>query len=176
MKDRLCGSVRFGFTLIEICVLMVVLSIIAMLAIPMLSSAADAQVRTAANVIAADLEYVKNLAITHQRLYCVVFNLDTESYEVRDSSDTVITHPVKTGQNFVVNFSTDSRTSQVDITAADFDDNGDHAITFDYLGTPYSGLASGSPPDMDSGTVTVQSGAVTMNVIVEPMTGYINVQ
>ena len=63
-----------AFTMVEIIVVMVILIIAAMLAVPMVSSAADMQLQTAANVITADLEYAKNLAITRQESYSVVFN------------------------------------------------------------------------------------------------------
>ncbi|MHC4722199.1 MAG: pilus assembly FimT family protein [Planctomycetota bacterium] len=45
-----------AFTLVELIVVMVILAIAAMLAVPMISSAADVQVRSAANMIAADLD------------------------------------------------------------------------------------------------------------------------
>ena len=56
-----------AFTIVELIVVMVILAIAAMLAVPMISSAADVQVRSAANMIAADLDYAKSMAISRQQ-------------------------------------------------------------------------------------------------------------
>ncbi|OQY03042.1 MAG: hypothetical protein B6I25_08545 [Planctomycetales bacterium 4572_13] len=79
-KNKCC---RNGFTLVELIIVVVILSIAALMAVPMFSGAADMQVRSAANRIAADLDYAKGLAITHQSRYCVIFDEADESYEIR---------------------------------------------------------------------------------------------
>ena len=63
-----------GFTIIEIIVVIIVISIAAMLAVPMFSSAADMQTRSVANMITADIEYAKSLAVSTQNDYSVVFD------------------------------------------------------------------------------------------------------
>jgi prepilin-type N-terminal cleavage/methylation domain-containing protein len=65
---------RNGFTLVELIIVVVILSIAALMAVPMVSSAADMQVRSAANQIAAHLDYTKSMAITHQQSHSVVFD------------------------------------------------------------------------------------------------------
>ena len=69
-----------GFTLIEIIIVVVILGIAAAMAVPMFSGAADMQLRSAANRIAADLDYAKGLAVTHQQPFTVVFSTAGESY------------------------------------------------------------------------------------------------
>ena len=159
-----------AFTLIELIVVMVIIAIAAVLAVPMISSAADVQVRSAANMIAADLEYAKSMAISRQQNHSVIFDPANESYEVRDASGTVISHPVKAGSDFVVDLQADSRLSRVDIVSADFDSQ--TTVTFDYLGSPYNATAS----PLNSGQISLQAGSFTMTVNVEPMTGYVTVQ
>jgi len=164
-----------GFTLVELIIVVVILGIAAAIAVPMLSSAADMQVRSAANRIAADLDYAKNLAITHQSRYCVIFDEANESYEIRVDPfgvGDVIDHPVNPGK-FVVDFSADSRLSRVDIVSADFDSGASvsNVITFDYMGSPYSG--AGSPAPLNAGTITLQADNFTLTVDVEPVTGYV---
>lgn len=163
---------RDAFTLIELIVVMVILSIAAMLAVPMISSAADVQVRSAANMIAADLDYAKSMAISRQQYYSVVFDSANESYEVHDKDGNVIEHPVKTGFLFEVDLQSDSRLSRVDIVSADFDSQ--TSVTFDYLGSPYSGTGTGNP--LNSGQITLQAGSFSMTITVEPMTGYVTIQ
>ncbi len=160
-----------AFTMVEIIVVMVILIIAAMLAVPMVSSAADLQLQTAANVIIADFEYAKNLAITRQQSYSVVFNPGTNSYEIHDSGG-VIAHPQRAGQNFVVSFDNERRLNRVSIVTADFDSV--QTISFDYLGSPYSGLGTATP--LNSGIITLQADVNTILVNVEPVTGYITTQ
>lgn len=160
-----------GFTLIEIIVVLVILVIAALLAVPMLGSAADMQVRSAANLIAADIEYAKSLAITRQEKFSVVFSTDSDSYEVQDQTSTAIDNPRRHGYPLAVVFPDDSRVSRVDITSADFDPDSSQTITFDYLGSPYSGTIT----PLTSGQITLQSDTITMTVNVEPVTGYITI-
>ena len=161
---------RSGFTVIEIILVVVILSIAALMAIPMVSSGADMQVRSAANRIAADLDYTKGLAITHQRAYSVVFDPANESYEIQDDNGDPVDNPVRPG-DFVVDFSTDSRLSKVNIVSADFDSDSSDTITFDYLGSPYSGTDTTAP--LNSGQITLQADDFTLTVDVEPVTGYV---
>ncbi len=162
----------FGFTLIEVIVVVVILAIVALMAVPMFGSAADIQLKAAANMIAADLEYAKSMAISRQQNYSVVFNSTTESYEVCDKDGVVISHPINPG-DLVVAFPSDSRLNQVVIASADFDPGSEETITFDYLGSPYSGSLPGTP--LISGTVSLEADSFTMTITVEPITGYVTI-
>ena len=159
-----------GFTLIEILIVVVVIGIAAMIAVPMMSSAASMQIRSAANMIAADLEYAKSTAISRGQNYSVVFDPDGNSYQIQGPSG-VIDHPVKKGFQYIVNFQSDSRLSRVDIVDADFDPGSSQTITFDYLGSP----SNGGGISLSSGVITLQAGGITKTVQVEPVTGYISI-
>ena len=165
-----------GFTLVELIIVVVILGIAAAIAVPMLSSAADMQVRSAANRIAADLDYAKGLAITHQSRYSVVFDVSGESYEIQDENGDPIDNPVNPGSTFVVDFSADSRLSQVNIVTADFDSDSSDAITFDYLGSPYHGTSTLAADALNSGTITLQADNFTLYVKTEPVTGYVTIE
>jgi len=157
-----------GFTLIELLVVVVILAIAAMVAIPMISSAGSVQIRSAANMVAADLEYAKSMSISRGQAFAVVFDESTESYSVRDQADNVIMHPVKKGFTYVVDFR-DKRLNKVDIADADFD--GTNKIKFDYLGSPYNG--NNNP--LNSGFVRLQAAGIQVTITVEPVTGFISV-
>ncbi|MHC5061963.1 MAG: pilus assembly FimT family protein [Planctomycetota bacterium] len=174
LKDSEISIRKNAFTIVEIIVVMVILSIAAVLAVPMISSAADVQVRSAANMIAADLDYAKSMAISRQQNHTVVFDIANESYEVRDANGDVIEHPIKGGSDFVVDLQSDGRLSRVDVVGADFDPDSKPSVTFDYLGSPYSGTDTAD--SLNSGVITLQAGTFSMTVIVEPMTGYVTVQ
>ena len=162
-----------GFTLVEILIVVMIMAIAAMIAIPMMSSAGSVQVQSAANMVAADLEYAKGMAIGRQQNYSVVFDTANESYEVRDSGGSVVSHPVKVGFNYVIDFDSDSSFNDVDISDADFDPDSSNTITFDYLGCPYSG--TGTSTSLTAGEVVLQGGGVTRTITVEPTTGFISI-
>ena len=167
-------SARYGFTLIEIIVVVVILAIAAMLAVPMLSTAADTQLRTAGNMIAADMEYARSMAISRQQNYSVVFSSANNSYEVQDLGGNVLAHPLNSSSSLSVVFGDDSRLEDVDITSVNFDGVADQTITFDYLGSPFSGFAGVTA--LTIGTIDLQADGFTMTITVEPVTGYVTIQ
>ena len=152
-----------GFTVIEIIIVVVILSIVALAAVPMLSSAGTMQIRAAANMIAADIEYAKSMAISGGQDYSVVFDQNADSYRIEDQSNNIIPHPVKKGFNYIVDFQNDSRLGRVDIVWANF--NATAVVTFDSLGSPDNG-----------GMVTMQANGTAVVIKVEPITGYISIQ
>jgi prepilin-type N-terminal cleavage/methylation domain-containing protein len=151
-----------GFTLIEIIIVVVILSIAAMAAIPLMSSASDIQIRSASNLIASDLEYAKSMAISRGQDYSVVFNESDNSYGIYKKGEAdPIQHPVKKGFPYAMNFSNDSRLGKVDITSTSFTGG---EVVFDCLGSPD-----------DGGTITISASGITATITVEPVTGYISI-
>lgn len=161
---------RAGFTLTELLMVVVILLIGALAVIPMMSSSASVQVEAAADMLAADLEYAKSLAISHSGVYRVSFNLSQNYYQVMNSFGTVVDHPVK-HQDFIVDFDALGDLDRVKIDSANFD--GSNELRFDYLGSPYNGNGCGSA--LNSGTITLKAGSVEMGITVEPVTGMIKV-
>ena len=164
-----------GFTLAEILLVVLIIAIAAMIAVPMMGSMDSVQIRSAANMIAADLEYAKSMAISRQNYYSVVFNPDPANsyYEVHDPNG-IIKHPV-TKLDYRVDFSSDSRLNKVVIESADFAPGSDPpTITFDYLGSPHSGSGT-NPPDLNSGEISLRAGDFTETISVEPVTGFISI-
>ncbi|MBW8016369.1 MAG: prepilin-type N-terminal cleavage/methylation domain-containing protein [Planctomycetes bacterium] len=157
-----------AFTIVEIIVVIFILSIVSMIAIPMLSSAADTQVRSAANILAADIEYAKNLAISRQKNYSVVFDISNNTYEIHDNLAAIIDHPV-TGKPYSVNFANESRLSRVVISSALFDST--NTLTFDYLGSPFNG--SSNP--LNSGEIILVADGYSMTIEVQAVTGYLTI-
>ena len=159
-----CGCRRKGggFTLVEIIVVMMILCVAAMMVVPMISSAGSMQIRSAANMIAADLEYAKSMAISRGQDFSVVFDKTTESYRIENQDDNVIPHPVKKGFDYEVNFSNDGRLSKVDIMDVDFASTSE--VKFDYLGGPDNG-----------GDITLQADGIIVTVTVESVTGFVTI-
>jgi len=147
--------------MVEMLVVLVIMAIAAMLVVPMFSSAEGMQLHAAANMIAADLEYAKSMAIGTQRTYTVVFDKTSESYQIEDSGG-VIEHPVKRGFDYVVNFSSDHRLDKVDIVEVNF--GASSQVGFDYFGSPDN-----------AGFVRLQVGSDVAIVNVNSVTGFITV-
>ena len=120
-------------------------------------------------MIAADLEYAKSMAISRGQKHAVVFNATGETYQLQDQIGTVLTHPVKRGFNYVVDFSMDSRLDQVDLSSVSFDTRS--TVKFDPLGSPFNG----DDNPLNSGSVEVSVGFVSRTISVEPVTGIISV-
>jgi Tfp pilus assembly protein FimT len=154
--------------MIEVLVVVVIIAIAAMMIVPMMGSAADMQIRSGANMIAADLEYAKSMAIGRQKIYSIVFDASAESYQIEDPNG-IIDHPIKKGFEYVVNLAGDDRLDQVDIASVNFDTTS--TVKFDYLGSP----RNGNNNDLNSGTITLQVDGMTTTITVEPVTGYISI-
>lgn len=161
-KYSISGSYG-GFTVVELLIVVVILAIIGLTALPMISSAGSVQIRSAANMISADLEYARSLAISRGQYFSVEFDKNTESYWIEDQDGNVIPHPVKKGFNYIVDFRNDGRLNGVDITNVDF--NMTSAVLFDCLGSPDNG-----------GSVALQADGHTTTITVEPVTGFISIQ
>ena len=152
-----------SFTMIEIIIVVVIIAIAAMMAIPMMTSAAGMQIRSAANMIAADLEYAKSMAISRGQNFSVVFDKAGDSYRIENQNGDVIAHPVKKGFDYVIDFRKDGRLDKVDIADVDFDSTG--KVAFDCLGSPDNG-----------GNITLQAGGMIVRITVEPVTGFISIE
>lgn len=162
-----------AFTIIELMIVLVILAIAAATVVPMMSSAASMQIRTAASMIATDLEYAKSMAISRGQPFSVVFDTGNETYQIEDQAGNVIPHPVKKGFDYVVDFQNDSRLNKVNIVSAEFEPGANQTISFDYLGSPHSGDGAANP--LNSGVISLQAGGSTRTVTVEPVTGYISI-
>ena len=166
---NLRGRIR-GFTLVELLIVIAIISIAALTAIPMMSSAASMQIRSAANMLTADLEYAKSMAISRAQNFSVVFDASADSYRIEDKDHNVLPHPVKKGFNYVIDFQNDGRLKKVDIVSVDFDSTSE--VKFDYLGSPYNG----NDNPLNNGVINLQAGSTASTITVEPVTGYVSIQ
>ena len=178
-KGISCSRSVVGFTLVELMIVIVILAIAAAVVVPMASSAGGTQIRAATNMLAADLEYAKSMAISRgtQDGYAVRFDKVNETYQIEDNSkpigdpDRVIDHPVHKGSKYIVAFGSDGRLDRVEIADASFD--GTSVVIFNYLGSPFNGGGLGSP--LNNGVVTLQASGVTRSVNVEPVAGFVSI-
>ncbi len=158
-----------GITLLELMMVIAILAITAVGVIPLMSQGGYAQVHSAADSLAVDLNYARNLAITHGQSFAVRFSPSDETYQIEGADGQIFIHPVNKKLYRVV-FSDDKRLSQVDMVNANIDMT--HVVMFDYQGSPYNGNGN----YLNSGMVTLRADSETRIVAIEPVTGVISVQ
>ncbi|HAU37243.1 MAG TPA: hypothetical protein DCX07_05950 [Phycisphaerales bacterium] len=160
------GLVR-GFTLAELLVLLLVLAITAVVVIPAAIDTTDSQAVSAARLLASDLQYAQNVAITTQRPVYVTFNVGAEQYQLSTPSElnpnerVVLNHPI-TKAPYVIDFSTQRGFGRTNVVSASF--GGLAEVGFDELGAPSS-----------AGTVTLQAGSRVYRISVTAATGKVTV-
>jgi len=147
---------RRAFSLAELLMVILILGIAAAIVVPLAVDSSDLQALAAARMVAADLEYAQNAAITTQTPVSVTFSAAGNSYTLSNASGPLI-HPM-TKSAYVTNFATVDGFEQLRILSAAF--GGSSTVTFDELGTPNN-----------PGTVELQAGAGRYRVTVSAGTG-----
>lgn len=76
---------RRGLTLIEILITVAILGILAAAVIPQFGATAPDQVRGAAQIVAADIDYARSLAISTNSTYMITFQMSRNGYVLTHS-------------------------------------------------------------------------------------------
>jgi len=149
-----------AFTLIEIIVVVVILAIVAAVVVPQAIGTKDLQVMSAARMIATDLQYAQDTAITSQVPITVTIDTNAESYRLSNASGN-LEHPIKKSE-YVVDFRAQKGFESVDIVSADF--GGGNAVEFDEMGSPDN-----------AGTIILRAGSHVYRITVAAATGKVTV-
>ena len=159
MYHRKRSSSTLGFTLVEILVVVVLMAIAAAMIMASAAGTEDVRASSAAKMIAMDLEYAQNMAITHQDPVTVTFSPGGESYSLTNASGALI-HPMSKSA-YIRNFTALDGLEDVDVVSAVF--AGVQTVVFDELGTPDNG-----------GGVTVLVGQHAYQISVGAATGKVS--
>jgi len=163
-----------SFTLIELVIVVTVLAILAFSSHIALNSYRVHHLRAAAERIAGDLRYAKNMAISSTTWTGAVFLVaPTNSYSLYQtdgSVDTLIKNPQDIGQDYVVNL---AGTYQ-DVVISGVDIGNGNKVEFDPYGAPYIDK-NGTALNMN-GIITLSNGSATAVICIEPTTGKISIQ
>lgn len=185
MRLAVANSVRFGYTLIEAIVVMVILAIAAMLLVPHLTNQGDTELQAAARQLVADISWAQCDAVASQGYRRLHFYADGRGWCLLDISDSTFSDPFdeatavfaadpwrtrRGNGSFIVDFPNDDRFVSVavsDITTAE----GGRDLTFDRLGGTVSapGLGAGAA------SVTLSDGIDSWKVDISPVTGRVAV-
>jgi Tfp pilus assembly protein FimT len=163
-----------AFTLIELIMIISILAIVAVVCIISINSYKVQHLHAAAEQIANDLRYTKNLAISSTRWHGIIFNVNPTNtysvYQTDGTTDTTIKDLQDPGRDFIVQLNVlypGVQISAVNIASG-------NKVEFDPYGTPYNdknGAALAS-----NGTITLSSGTTTAVISIEAQTGKIGVQ
>ena len=156
------SSRRAGFTLAELIVVLVIVAIAAAMVVPY-AFGTSSQAVSAARMIASDLQYAQNTAITDQQSVSVYFDAQGRNYSLRYNESTYLKHPI-TREDYIVDFDTLEGFESMTIVSVDF--GGDSTVTFDVLG---------APEPAGGGTITVRAGHHVYRLEVSAATGNVTV-
>jgi Tfp pilus assembly protein FimT len=162
-------KIRKSFTLVELVIIIVITSILAVACFVAISSYQTQYLRAAAERIVNDLRDAKNQALSSTKWTGVIFQLPPANtysvYTTDGTSDTLIKSPQDPGRDFTVNVAGDY--PGVSISGANFD--GGNKVEFSPLGVPYPDKSGSALAG--TGIVTLSKGSATLTVDVDPQTG-----
>ena len=150
-------------------VVLIVMVIAAGIVIPMVTETEDMQARSAARMVAADLQFAQNTAITTQTNangavagVKVIFTPATGSYKLiyDDNQSSTVKNPM-TGTDYKVVFSSGTGFGSLRVVSTTFAQN---TVEFDATGAP-----------SNAGSVTVQAGTSVYQIAVAASTGKVTV-
>jgi prepilin-type N-terminal cleavage/methylation domain-containing protein len=175
---------RGGFTLIEICTVVVIIAILATIALPSLGTRSDLDTSAAARVLVSDLLFAQSQAIATGQKQYVSFTLASNqpgggsgSYNLSCPEGTLLTNPT-TRQPYtqVMGTSAANGLANVQLSELSFDNASNSLLVFDSLGEPMACPVNGTPvPLAATGTIVLQSNGSTVTLSIEPDTGNITV-
>lgn len=184
------GEKRFGYTLIEMLIVIGLLGISSALLIPHLANRDAMTAQSAVRLIIGDLGFAQSDALSHQELRRVHFYEDGRGYclvritqaelaspfdETQTNHDYIIDplgRPGSTG-HYIVDFAKDDRFTGVSITSVDIDGGG-RDLQYDSLGgTIRAGGSSGLPGS--GGAIVVSYGNEQYQILISPFTGKLTV-
>lgn len=133
---------RRGFTLIELAMVIVIVSILAALAIPRFDSFYSIKLSGAMKKVVQDIRYVQQIAISRHANTRIIFNKTADVYvaEEETAPGSNIWNRIKspfTRADLLVNYSTDPQYRGINISDVNFSSS--ETLQFNWLGAPLSG-------------------------------------
>jgi len=159
---------RPGFTLVELLIVIVLLGIVGGLALPMLGDSKQLQLREAARLLAADIEFTQNESIAHgDDPRMIKFDTANNQYWIAPASapDTPITDIVLQ-EPYLVSLGSGRAAGVGLVTIQSIDLSGDDELRFD---------AYGSPDQTGPATITLSAGTSTLTIQVAPGSGEVTI-
>lgn len=153
-----------GFTLVEMLLTVAVLAIISLLAIPSIGKTSDDQLRSAAKILIADLEYAQMQSTGDAvNAAVLVFNADGTGYSIALASDptTPVTNPI-TKAPYAETFGSGRLITCPNVMISGMSVGGDEQLGFD---------SHGGLDQTTAATVTLSCQGRQLTITIQPYTG-----
>lgn len=166
-------SVYSAFSLIELIVAMLVISVLTTVVIIKFTGVDSQSNRLAANELRAHLTYIRNMAMSHERVMRVQFS--SNSYEVWEAvSNWTGTYRLAKDPVTQKNWINDIGSKFTGASLTNVNINGSNTLYFSETnGMPFSVVGFARAPLTTNGIITFNSG---LRVTVAPETGYADVE
>lgn len=161
---------QHAFTLFEVMVVVVIIAVAGLVVIPIANNVTSPQLRTAANVVAADIEFCQSECINNpSSLRQIQFDTIGNKYWIATaaSASTPITNP-DDGQPYQNDFKTGRTRAFSGVTIKTVSVGTGNILKFDTFGQPTSTATDA--------TIVLSVGAKTMTLTVNASTGDITIQ
>ncbi|MBP9864789.1 MAG: prepilin-type N-terminal cleavage/methylation domain-containing protein [Candidatus Omnitrophica bacterium] len=164
-----------GFTMMEMILTLVILSVLSTIALPQIVGAIqNFRLNSAAQKMLSDIRYARELALNRHGTYGIQVNAASNSYQIFSlvgATKTVLTDPMKR-TSMIVDFDLLPQYSGVSIGAVDFCEAGGCAavdLRFNSFGVPSdsSGAVMAS-----AATVQLSAGGITKTVRINQQTAF----
>lgn len=153
-----------GFTLIELALVVLVLSVSAGIALPVFSNSLTRyRVHSASFQAAETFNRARSTARSESGDVTVTFDLDTSSYAISASPERASTKTTTSEDYEGVTLAWAIFIHSSGFSLTD--------VTFDYRGEPYVGTTSSDRNRLTSGSIGFSLGPVTAQVTINPVTG-----
>ncbi len=156
---------KSGFTIIEIIMVIVLVSILAFVVIARSGSYYPVKLNGAGEKLLSDIRYAKRLAMTNHRIYGILFDVSENSYTVYDYGEppldpeeepSAVEDPYRPGnpEGLRVDYDDNKYYNGIEIISAVFGETNE--LRFDSLGVPYGA------PDDDNDNKLDANGSVEL--------------
>ncbi len=162
-----------GFTMMELIVVILLLSIIAAYAASRWSSGVTPSAQ--AQQLAADIRFTQSLAMTHNQTYVITFTPATtpDSYNIATQATPGTPLPSLVTGNTSTSFVSNTAFGVITINGV----TTNQQIFFDDFGIPYAAYTSSTvnTPLSSVATIKITSGGSTRTISISPTTGFVTV-
>jgi prepilin-type N-terminal cleavage/methylation domain-containing protein len=165
MEDKTLSGRHFGFTLIEVTSVIILVAIIAAFAVSRWPNKSSFLVLGQAEKLASDIRYTQSLAVTHNAGYRLNLNTVSGTYTITDVNGALVTHPV-TGTTTITLASGTAFGAISNLP--------NNLIGFNSKGIP--GINSTITTGLSTtATIAISGGGITHTVSIIPNTGTVSV-
>jgi prepilin-type N-terminal cleavage/methylation domain-containing protein len=127
----------FGYTMVEVMVVLLILGIVSAVAVPSINSTLDEmKIDGAAREVVSAIYYSQSMAIKEEEIHKVNFNVAQDRFKCDNLvTGLTILHPVDR-KPYNIDFAGAGHFQGVDIVSANFNPGNKSAVTFNSLGEP----------------------------------------